>query len=132
MTAHAGDICPCGSGGAYASCCAPFIDGPASPPTAEALMRSRYTAYTLGRVDYLRATWHPTTCPPVLEPTPGLRWLGLRIKRVEAGGVGDSTGSVEFVARCKLAGRADRLHETSRFERVDGRWVYRHGEMHSR
>jgi len=93
-------------------------------------MRSRYTAYTLGRLDYLRDTWHPTTCPPALQPVPGLQWLGLQIKRVEAGGEGDATGLVEFVARSKQGGRAERLHEISTFERVNGRWVYCHGTVH--
>lgn len=132
MTMPAHESCPCGGGRPFARCCAPYLDHTQSPPTAEALMRSRYTAYTLGRMDYVRVTWHPTTCPPVLEAPSGLQWLGLQIKRVEGGGAGDSTGTVEFVARCKQAGRADRMHETSRFERVDGRWVYRDGEMHRR
>lgn len=95
-------------------------------------MRSRYTAYTLDRLDYVRATWHPQTCPPELHAVPGLRWLGLTIRRIEAGGEGDATGLVEFVARSKLGGRAERLHETSSFERVAGRWVYCHGEVHRR
>lgn len=69
-------------------------------------MRSRYTAYTLERLDYVRATWHPTTCPPDLHPAPGLRWLGLQIKRVVAGGENDTAGLVEFVARSKQGGRA--------------------------
>jgi len=93
-------------------------------------MRSRYTAYVLGHLDYLRATWHPETCPSALQPVPGLRWLGLAIRRVEGGGPQDTTGIVEFVARSKLGGRAERLHETSSFERVDGRWVYCRGELH--
>ncbi len=93
-------------------------------------MRSRYTAYTLDRLDYVRATWHPDTCPPVLAPVADLRWLGLQIKRVEAGGEHDSRGSVEFVARSKRGGRAERLHETSSFERLAGHWVYCHGELH--
>lgn len=122
--------CPCGSGRPFATCCEPYLDHTEHPPTAEALMRSRYTAYTLERLDYVRATWHPETCPSVLQPAPGLRWLGLQIRRVVAGGEHDVTGIVEFVARNKLGGRAERLHETSTFERVDGRWVYCHGELH--
>ena len=132
MIAKTDNTCPCGSDRAYAACCAPYLANTLGAPTAEALMRSRYTAYTLDRHDYLRATWHPTTCPPVLQPIPGLRWLGLTIKRVEAGGEGDVTGIVEFVARCKQGGRAERVHETSLFERLSGRWVYRHGEQHRR
>jgi len=122
--------CPCGSGRPFATCCEPYLDHTEHPPTAEALMRSRYTAYTLERLDYVRATWHPETCPSVLQPAPGLRWLGLQIRRVVAGGEHDVTGIVEFVARSKLGGRAERLHETSTFERVEGRWRYCHGELH--
>lgn len=86
-------------------------------------MRSRYTAFVQGRADYLLATWHPSTRPATLEPPPpGLRWLGLEVR---AERLLDAThGTVEFVARSKLAGRADRLHERSLFEQVDGRWLY--------
>ena len=90
-------------------------------------MRSRYAAYVLGRITYLRETWHPQTCPSELEVPQGQRWLGLKVSRSELGGAGDSRGTVEFVARYKLAGRATRLHEISEFERIDGRWLYRDG-----
>jgi len=95
-------------------------------------MRSRYTAYVLERFDYLRETWHPATRPDEIAPSPGLRWLGLTIKQVVGGEVDDTTGEVEFVARSKQGGRATRLHETSRFERYGGRWVYTRGVQHAR
>ena len=86
-------------------------------------MRSRYSAYVLGVDAYLLDTWHPTTRPPGIEPQPaGLRWLGLELRRCAQQGDGQAT--VEFIARSKLGGRAHRLHETSRFERVDNRWLY--------
>ena len=91
-------------------------------------MRSRYSAYALGLGDYLLATWHPQTRPAAMAPNePGLRWLGLSIKRCETLDAGHAT--VEFVARSKLAGRAQRLHETSRFERLEGRWFYLVGDI---
>ena len=93
-------------------------------------MRSRYSAYVLGLRDYLAATWHPSTRPDPfeLDDTPGLRWLGLEIRR--HAGIGDDTAVVEFVARYKPGGApAVRLHEISRFERVDGRWLYVDGEF---
>ncbi|MEQ8660590.1 MAG: YchJ family metal-binding protein [Gammaproteobacteria bacterium] len=121
--------CPCGSGRAAGACCMPFIEGRAHAPTAEALMRARYTAWVLERFDYLRATWHPATCPAALDAIPGLRWLGLSIRRVEAGGSDDARGVVEFVARSKQDGRATRQHETSHFARIAGRWVYVRGEF---
>lgn len=86
-------------------------------------MRSRYTAYVLGLDAYLLDTWHPSTRPAAIEPQPeGLRWLGLELRRRSDDGADRAT--VEFVARSKLGGRAHRLHETSRFERVDNRWFY--------
>jgi SEC-C motif-containing protein len=91
-------------------------------------MRSRYSAYVLGLVDYLAATWHPSTRPADLAPLPaGLRWLGLEVRRHEQ--QDEDHALVEFVARSKQGGRAERLHETSRFVREDGRWYYVDGEM---
>lgn len=93
-------------------------------------MRSRYTAYVRGNAGYLLRTWHPSTRPAELDlHTPGLRWLGLAIKRCEDGGLEDTKGTVEFVARMKQGGRAARLHEVSRFVREGGQWFYVDGEL---
>lgn len=122
--------CPCGTALPYARCCGRWHEGPEhlQAPTAEALMRSRYSAFVLGLRDYLLATWHPSTRPPTLEPNePGLRWLGLDVKRHDV--QDDTHATVEFVARSKLAGRAHRLHEHSRFVREDGRWYYLDGSF---
>ncbi len=124
----AGQACPCGSGSAFAACCGLYLDGGANAPTAEALMRSRYSAYTLGRADYLQQTWHPTRRPDSLSLDPAQNWLGLKIVRAERGGMGDDEGVVEFVARFKVAGRGHRLHEISRFEKVGDCWLYLDGE----
>ena len=128
MTAMA-TPCPCNPSADYADCCQPLHDGvPAE--TAEALMRSRYSAYVLGLRDYLVATWHPSTKPVPfeLDATPGLRWLGLEVRRHAQ--LGEAEAVVEFVARYKPGGApAVRLHEISRFERVDGRWLYVDGEF---
>jgi SEC-C motif-containing protein len=121
--------CPCGSGKDLAHCCGPFIAGEAQPQTAEALMRSRYTAYVLARSDYLTATWHATTRRNNVGLDPAVRWLGLEIIRTEAGGPADREGVVEFVAHYKIAGRAYRLHEASRFLRRGGQWLYVHGDL---
>ncbi len=121
--------CPCGSQRPLAECCGPYLAGAAPPPSAEALMRSRYTAYVLGDAAYLAATWHPATRPEDLkldeEPRP--RWLGLEVRRHER--LDADHARVEFVARYKIGGRARRMHETSRFERVEGRWLYVDGEV---
>ena len=83
-------------------------------------MRSRYSAYVLGLLDYLLATWHPSTAPGDLELSP-VKWLGLEVRHTQASG---DAGVVEFVARYRDNGRAVRLHETSRFVREEGRWLY--------
>ena len=122
--------CPCGRPLAYSACCGRWHAGPQAlrAPNAEDLMRSRYSAFTLGLLDYLQATWHPSTRPAALEPLPaGLRWLGLEVRRHVQQDAGHAI--VEFVARSKLGGRAERLHETSRFVREDGRWWYVDGDV---
>ena len=125
--------CPCNPSSAYGSCCQPLHEGKVRAASAEALMRSRYSAYALGLRDYLLATWHPDSRPTTLdlEDTPGLRWLGLDVKRhVDAG---DGTAVVEFVARYKVGGApAVRMWEASRFERIDGNWLYVDGEVKTR
>ncbi|QLQ02673.1 MAG: SEC-C domain-containing protein [Thiobacillus sp.] len=120
--------CPCGSGRPLADCCGRFHVGERAPD-AESLMRSRYSAYVLGLEDYLRATWHPATCPVALglDAVPRPQWLGLTVKAHTP--LDETHATVEFVARYKLNGRAFKLHETSRFERVDGRWLYVDGEI---
>lgn len=120
--------CPCGSGRGYAACCGEFHGGVAAPD-AERLMRSRYSAFVLGREDYLLASWHPDTRPaaPALDAAPLPHWQGLAIKsHIQQD---QSHATVEFVARYKLNGRAFRIHEISRFERVDGCWLYVDGEI---
>jgi len=105
-------------------------------------MRSRYTAYTQRNEAYLRATWHPGTCPPeaIVSDDEGLHWLGLEVKsalrlrkRKAEPGSGQDSDSVEFVARYKVGGRAHRLHEVSRFVREPGaagmRWFYLDGSF---
>ena len=92
-------------------------------------MRSRYTAYVLQDSKYLIETWHPRTRPSTIRFDPRQRWLGLRIKRVTGGEVGDCEGTVEFVARCKIDGRGHRLHEISEFVFDTGRWLYVEGQV---
>lgn len=119
-------VCPCGTA-PYAQCCGRFIDQAAVPRTAEELMRSRYTAYTLCDDDYLKATWHPGTRPaePIAQDK-GTKWLGLEVRGQTQD---DDAATVEFVARLKVGGRAHRLHEVSRFVREDGRWYYVDGDV---
>ena len=91
-------------------------------------MRSRYSAYVKGLRDYVLSTWHPSTRPAeVPADPPGLRWLGLELRHHQQQDADHAT--VEFIARNKLGGRAERLHETSRFVREAGRWYYLDGDI---
>jgi len=130
MKTAAAPPCPCGSAAGYAGCCGPLHAG-AAAATAEALMRSRYSAYVLGREDYLLATWHASTRPGALllaAQRPAPTWLGLEVRAQR--GVDDGHAIVEFVARYRLGGGpARRLHETSRFVREAGRWYYVDGDV---
>ncbi len=95
--------CDCGAARRYEDCCGRFHSGPLhlQAPDAEALMRSRYSAYVRDLIDYLRATWHTSTRPESIEPNPpGLRWLGLDVKKHLVQDTDHAT--VEFVARSKL------------------------------
>lgn len=120
--------CLCGRGPRYADCCGRYHAGALrlQAPDAESLMRSRYSAFVLGLHDYLLATWHPSHRPATLDADPpGLKWLGLEVRSHVAQDTDHAT--VNFVARTRLAGRAQRLEETSRFVREDGRWYYLDG-----
>ena len=121
--------CPCQSGRVYAQCCAPLHGGEMAA-NAEALMRSRYSAYVQGDADYLLQTWHASTRPDALDfsDAAATRWLGLEVQRY--GTADPDHAIVEFVARYRIGGApAVRLHEISRFVREDGRWFYVDGEF---
>jgi SEC-C motif-containing protein len=116
--------CPCGSGDTYADCCAPLHRGETAPPTAQALMRSRFSAFAVADADYLRSTWHRSTRPERVELDEELTWIRLDIVDVVAGGLFDGTGIVEFEAHYRSGGRRGVLRERSHFAREDGRWFY--------
>jgi SEC-C motif-containing protein len=125
-------FCACGSSLPFEVCCGPILAG-APAPTAEALMRARYTAYTSGAVDFLLATHKPADGEEVdREATERWsresQWLGLEVVKTERGGAQDDSGEVEFVARWKAGGVEHRHHERSRFAKVDGRWLYIDGK----
>jgi SEC-C motif-containing protein len=121
----------------YVDCCGRWHDGfsrAEHPPTAEATMRSRYSAYALlqgrgvaprGLLEYLVKTWHPSTSPGELELAP-LNWTGLDVLHHESSG---DAAVVEFVAHHKVNGRAGKLHEVSRFVREAGAWLYIDGHV---
>ncbi|MGB5208648.1 MAG: YchJ family metal-binding protein [Azonexus sp.] len=120
--------CYCGSGKPYAVCCGRLHSGAEIAASAEALMRSRYSAYVLKLEDYLLATWHLATRPSELDLTADdTKWLGLEVKKHAL--QDDCHATVEFVARYRIAGKGHRLHELSRFVCEDGRWYYVDGDM---
>ena len=121
---HNPGLCPCESALAYAGCCGELHSGRVLAQSALQLMRSRYSAFTLGDADYLVKSWHPDTRPASVTIDESQRWIGLKIKTVSHGGADEGEGSVEFVARYKVQGKAYRLHENSRFRKLDGRWYY--------
>lgn len=125
--------CPCGSGKPLDACCGPLIDG-APAPTAEALMRSRYTAYALGNIAYIAATHAPEAQEDFdqagsEEMARKVKWKGLTIEATEAGGPDDETGSVTFAARFSMQGQESFHREISTFRKDDGRWVYVDGQV---
>ena len=128
--------CPCGSAKTYETCCGPIIAG-AKAPTAEAVMRSRYTAYVKGEIDHIFATYDPKVGEDVDRAETARwskesTWLGLTIVSTERGGPNDDEGTVEFTARhsAKVDGPVLEHHERARFARggKDGRWLYMDGE----
>jgi len=119
--------CPCGRPLRFDLCCGPIIEGVKPADSAETLMRSRYSAFALARRDYLLASWHPTTRPDDLSLDDNPRWSGLAILRSET--TGDDSGTVEFMARYRIGGKAHRLHEVSRFRCEDGHWYYLDGDI---
>lgn len=117
--------CPCGLPEPYDKCCGRYHAGAAAAPTAEALMRSRYCAFVKQDAAYLLRTWHPRTRPASLDFDAGMRWTGLEILGTGDGSAFHSVGTVTF----RASFRGGSLHERSRFERVDGAWVYVDGDF---
>jgi len=125
--------CPCESKLTFDRCCEPILAGKRLPETAEKLMRSRFTAYSLGREDYLAAT----TCAAEREKLDveelgrycrTVKCISLRILETEAGGKDDETGVVLFHAKLLINGKRMLHREKSRFIREEGKWTYVDGE----
>ena len=121
--------CPCNSGLSYSACCKPLISGNKCAVTAEALMRSRYTAYVVKDVNYLLGTWHSSTKPATIASAAIPEWNGLHIVRTEAGGGSDDHGVVEFKAKAIGRKKVWTLHEVSRFKKENDKWFYVDGDL---
>jgi SEC-C motif-containing protein len=119
--------CACESGQVYTTCCGRYHGG-CHVPDAEALMRSRYTAYVMRLEEYLLASWHPSTRPASLDlnTSPQPQWIDLQVISHQQQDADHAT--VEFVARYKINGRAFRMQEISRFVKEKGKWFYVDGE----
>jgi len=126
--------CPCGSGNAFGQCCQPALTGDKPAATAEALMRSRYTAFQQGLVDYLLATHKPPQPQPdeaaaLAKSIQQTQWLNLDVVKTTLGGDADATGTVEFQALYAEADQLGLLHERSNFVRENGQWFYVDGTL---
>jgi SEC-C motif-containing protein len=129
-------MCHCGSDKPFEACCGPIIAGNIPAPTAEALMRSRYSAYVVGDIDYLKASLAPAERHD-FDPeqakswSKDSKWLGLTIHSVKGGGEADATGQVEFTASFEYQGAKQDHKERAEFQRIDGVWHYTDGRMRS-
>jgi len=121
--------CPCGSQQALATCCLPYITRQRQPATAEALMRSRYSAHVLAAIDYLWDTWDSaqrsgSSPADILAWATSCEWRGLEILSTQAGTADDSEGIVTFIAHYQQQGIPHQHHEISRFKKLNKQWFY--------
>jgi SEC-C motif domain protein len=124
--------CPCGSGKTFTDCCEVVLDDHSKALTALQLMRSRYTAYTLARNEYLKESWAPETRPEELDVEDStIQWLGLDIEGYDQGEQADTEGTVTFTARFLSSGHHCKLQEQSRFIKRDNFWYYLDGKNNS-
>lgn len=123
--------CPCCSGQKYSECCQPFHDNKSNAPTAEKLMRSRYSAYVVGNIDYIEKTHIAGTGKDDFDRDAATKWsqtakwLGLEVKSTKAGKESDQTGEVEFIAKYEIEGKAQEHYEIGLFEKKDSVWFYK-------
>jgi SEC-C motif-containing protein len=125
--------CYCGLEADFSQCCEPFISGKSLPPTAERLMRSRYSAFVVKDIDYLESTLLPKNREDFDRGASekwanSADWLGLEIVETEKGGEDDAKGTVEFIANFMLNGKRQAHREFSEFQKVDGRWFFVDGK----
>lgn len=128
--------CSCGNAQSFEICCGPFINGDTWPETAEQLMRSRYTAYVKGNVEYIRDTLAPESrhdfdMASTKRWAQQSQWLGLKIQNAK-GGPSDKKGTVEFTATYKDKKETLEHHEVSEFRKDEnGHWFFVGGEAHT-
>jgi len=125
--------CPCGSGQDFVDCCQPLMQGTQTAQTAEALMRSRYSAHVKAEIDYIYETTHPSKRGSVDKKEVAAwskksDWQSLEILHTEAGGPKDTEGTVEFVARYRIKEKSIQHHEVAEFVKTEGRWYFMDGQ----
>lgn len=129
MPSATDSLCPCGSELPLEQCCAPILSGETPAPTAEALMRSRFSAFALNKIPYLGATLSEElaqefNAEEMTKLNKGIRWTSLEVHETSQGGPDDEYGEVVFTASFMRKGKLGRLQERSLFSRREGRWVY--------
>ncbi len=126
------NLCPCGTQATFEDCCQPYILNHKKAPTAESLMRSRYTAYVLQNSEYLLKTWHPKKRPASVDfSNESANWQRLEIVSIQKGGIKDQRGVVEFKAYYFLDGAEHVMKEISRFKKDNNTWFYLDGNVKS-
>ena len=128
------DPCPCASGKPYGECCEPYLLGREKPPTAVALMRSRYSAYALGAIDYIYQSASARVrkefdAEGSRKWAESAEWTGIEILGTEGGGGQDEKGVVEFIAHYKVRETSFNHHERAQFARLNGEWVFMDGKI---
>lgn len=124
--------CPCNSGLAYYECCEPFHTRSTHAPTPEALMRSRYSAYTLANIDYIQSTMYGRAAQDfdarqAKDWAQAVDWHGLTVMKTYSHPTDNARGFVEYFASFSQADKKLYIHEISEFEFIDGRWYYTDG-----
>ncbi|MBT9588953.1 YchJ family protein [bacterium] len=127
------EICPCGNSRPLEACCQPYLTGQSRPETAEQLMRSRYTAYATGAIDYIVETEFEPDREVIENWASTTRFVQLRVLDREAGGPDDESGTVTFEADFEGLAKSSRgpgtHRETSQFRKEDGRWLFLRGKQ---
>ena len=126
--------CVCGTGLEFSACCEPFLTGKAKPPTAEALMRSRYVAFTTANVDYIEQSTDQSQKKSfdrtgTLEWAKNSKWKGLQIVSTKDGLAKDATGEVEFIASYDYNDEHQDHHERADFKKRGDQWFFVDGRL---
>jgi len=116
------NLCPCQSGKKFSVCCQPIIQGKQKATTALQLMRSRFSAFTLGEIQYLLDSWHPDFRTNSLDLDPSIHWVKLEI-------IDSSQSMVHFRAYSLITDQVNILEEKSQFEKIENQWYYRTGDI---